>query len=98
MVCPHGLSSHSHGVVPSEGFDALLEQVAETVGEKGGADAHALLRRAHGVERIDGYAVVHQLASELEVVHARILHGEIEAVGKGRTEVVVIHEVKAIGQ
>ena len=77
---------------------ALAEQVVLPVGEEGCADAHALLRGAHGVERIDGYAVIHQLTGELEVCHAGVLHREIESVGKRRTHVVVVNEIEAVGE
>ena len=86
------------GVVCPERLDALLEQRLEVVCKERGADANALLGGTHGVERIDGNAVVHQLAGKLQVVHARILYGEIEAVGKRCAHVVVIDEVEAVGE
>lgn len=82
----------------SKRSDALTEEFFLFLLEEGGADADALFVGAHGVEREDCDAVVHEFAGELEVVHARILHGEVEAVGKRCAHVVVIDEVEAVGQ
>ena len=81
-----------------EYLDALAEHVAEIVREEGGADADSLLGGAHRVERIDGYAVVHQGTGELKVVHAGILHCEVETIGNGSAHVVVIHEIEPVGE
>lgn len=85
-------------IVCCEGADALLEEGLLCLAEEGGADAHALLGGAHGVEGEDGDAVVHEGAGELKACHAWIADGEVEAVGKGRTHVVVIDEVEAVLQ
>ena len=66
--------------------------------EEGGADSHALLCGAHRVEREHGDARDHQLARQLQVVHAGILHGEVEAVGQRCAHIVVIDQIEAVGQ
>ena len=85
-------------LIAMEYLDALAEHFAEIIREEGGADAHSLLGASHRVEGIDGYAVVHQGTGELKVVHAGILHGEIETVGEGSAHVVVIHEIETVGE
>ncbi len=86
-----------HGsVIGTEGGDAVGKEGVVLGLEEGGADAYALLVAAHGVERIDRDAVVHQLARQLEVGHAGILHREVEAVGQGFAHVVVVDQVEAI--
>jgi len=85
-------------IVCCEGADALLEEGLLCLAEEGGADAHALLGGAHGVEGEDGDAVVHEGTGELKACHAWIADGEVEAVGKGRAHVVVIDEVEAVLQ
>ena len=57
-----------------------------------------MLGGTHGVERIYGDAVVHQFAREFQVVHSRILHREVETVGKWCSEVVVIDKIETVGE
>ena len=81
-----------------EGFDTLLEYRLLLLREERGADAHALFQRTHRVEWEHGDAVVHQLAGQLEVAHAWVLHGEVETVSQWGTKVIVIDEIEAVGQ
>ena len=85
-------------LIAMEYLYALAEDGAEIVREEGGADAHSLLGASHRVEGIDRNTVVHQGTGELEVVHAGILHGEIETVGEGSAHVVVINEIEPVGE
>ena len=77
---------------------ALAEDGAEIVGEEGGAEWHSLLGACHRVEGIDRNTIVHQGTGEREVVHAGILHGEIETIGEGSTHIVVINEIEPVGE
>ena len=82
----------------AEVLDALPEQLLLLLAEEGCADAHALLGAAHRVEGEDGDAVVHEGACELQAGHAGVAYGEVEAVGKGSSHVVVIDELEAVGK
>ena len=79
-------------------FDSFCKQLFLLAAEEGRADADALLRGTHRVEREDSNSVGHQLARQLQVVHARVLHGEVKAVGQRSAHIVVIHEIEAVGK
>ena len=64
--------------------------------EERSADTDTLLSRAHSVKRINGDAIVHEFLGKSEVGHSRILNGEVEAIGKRSTHIVVIHEIEAV--
>lgn len=60
--------------------DALDKEWLLLAAEEGGADANALLGRAHRVEWVHSNAVGHELAGQLKIVHAGILDSKIETI------------------
>jgi len=76
----------------------LVQQGILVVLDERRAGAQALLRAAGGHQRYGADAVVHQFAGQLAARHARIADGEVEAVGHGLAQVVVVDQPEAMAQ
>ena len=69
-------------MIPVEVLDAILEHLFLIFLEERGAYPDSLLIGTHSVERENGDAIVHQFACQLQIIHSRILHSEVETVSQ----------------
>ena len=77
-------------------LDSFFKQWFLFSAEERSADTYSLLVRSHRVEWEYSDTVVHQLACELQVVHTRVLHSEVESVCQRRSEVIIVNEIEAV--
>ena len=85
-------------MIPMEVLDAILEHLFLIFLEKRGAYPDSLLIGPHSVERENSDAIVHQFASQLQIIHSRILHSEVETVSQWRSHIIVIYQIEAVGE
>ena len=74
----------------------LLEQVVLVVVDERGAHTQTLLVGTGGDEADGRHTVVHQLARQLTARHTGIADSEVETVGDGLVEVLVVDHVETV--
>ena len=85
-------------MISMEFFDAFLEHHFLFFLEERCTYADTLLIGTHSVERVNCDAIEHQFASQLQIIHSRILHSEVETVSQRCSHIIVIYQIEAVGE
>ena len=86
------------GVIFGKNCHTFVQLVVLMVLDKGSAGTQSFLMASGSYQRNGAYAVVHQFPCKFSATHTRIADGEVETVGNGITQIIVVYQMETVAQ